>query len=52
MLKVQEEIRMDYFPAGTPLGQKVMDVAQKVATNTAEELKRAAAENEEELPGR
>ena len=43
---------MDCFIAGTPLGEKAIEVAQKVATNTAEDLKRAAAAYEGELPGR
>ena len=33
------------------MGEKAMEVAEKVATDTAEELKRAAAEYEGELPG-
>ena len=37
---------------GTPLGDKTMEVAQKVATDTAEELKKSAAALDREIPGK
>ena len=37
---------------GTPLGDKTMEVAQKVATGTAEELKKSAAALDREIPGK
>ena len=39
------------FP-GTPLGEKTMEVAETVAMDTAEELKRTAATYSGELPGK
>ena len=39
-------------PSGTPLGETTLEVAEKVATDTAEELKRAEAAAVGELPGR
>ena len=37
---------------GTPLGEKTIEIAHKVATDTAEELKKAAASYEgQDLPG-
>ena len=36
---------------GTPLGDKATEVAVKVVTDTAEELKRLAATADKELPG-
>ena len=40
-----------FFP-GTPLGEKTMEVAETVAMDTAEELKRTAATYSGELPGK
>ena len=37
---------------GTPLGEKTMEVAETVAMDTAEELKRTAATYSGELPGK
>ena len=37
---------------GTPLGDKAMEVAQKVATDTAEELKKSAAALDSDVPGK
>ena len=37
---------------GTPLGDKTMEVAQKVATDTADELKKSAAALDREIPGK
>lgn len=43
---------MRLFPCvGTPLGEKTMEIAQKVATDTAEELKKSAAALDGEIPG-
>lgn len=36
---------------GTPLGEKATEISQKVATDTAEELKKAAAAYEGDIPG-
>ena len=41
-----------YVYKGTPLGDKTMEVAQKVATDTAEELKKSAAALDREVPGK
>ena len=41
-----------YIYEGTPLGDKTMEVAQKVATDTAEELKKSAAALDREVPGK
>ena len=35
----------------TPLGAKAMEIAEKVATDSAEELKKASAEYDGSLPG-
>ena len=40
-----------YNDPGTPLGDKTIEVAQKVATDTAEELKKSAAALDREIPG-
>ena len=40
-----------YNALGTPLGDKTMEIAQKVATDTAEELKKSAAALDGEIPG-
>lgn len=41
-----------YVYEGTPLGDKTLEVAQKVATDTAEELKKSAAALDREVPGK
>lgn len=43
---------MYFLYLGTPLGEKVTEVAEKVATDTAEELKKTAALHEGEFPGK
>lgn len=40
------------YVKGTPLGDKTTEVAQKVATDTAEGLKKAAAALDRDIPGK
>lgn len=48
---LSQQLNMLFLYAGTPLGDKATEVSQKVATDTAEELKKAAAAYEGDVPG-